>query len=330
MRNKVLILGISSFAGASFANFLISKFKYKVYGTYNKKNKLPMKFFLNQNKKFKSISLIKFNLNDKKKRLENLVNKIDPDYIFDFASICMVNESWIKPDDYYQINFFSKINLIKNLKNLKNLKKFIYISTPEVFGSNNKKINEYSNLYNPSTPYASSKLSMELHLNNYMKESDSKIIITRFSNFYGRGQPLHRLIPKLVYCINKSKIFQLHGSGETKRDFIFEDDFNSGLFKTMKKGKVNSKYHFSGNKFVTIKQIIIMILKIKNSSWSKTINKTKDRKGKDKFYFLDCKKTKKDLNWKPSINLELGLKKTVKFYDEIIGLFKDKDTLFKI
>ena len=73
----------------------------------------------------------------------------------------------------------------------------------------------------------------------------------------------HRLIPKLVYCINKSKIFQLHGSGETKRDFIFEDDFNSGLFKTMKKGKVNSKYHFSGNKFVTIKQIIIMILKIK-------------------------------------------------------------------
>ena len=49
MGNKVLILGISSFAGASFANFLISKFNYKVFGTYNKKNKLPMKFFLNQN-----------------------------------------------------------------------------------------------------------------------------------------------------------------------------------------------------------------------------------------------------------------------------------------
>ena len=330
MKKKILILGVSSFAGASFASYLLKSSNFEIFGTFNNKNKLPFKLFLNKNKKFKSLKLFKLDLSKKKNKLKQLIEKINPHYIIDFASICMVNESWLHPKHYFQINFFSKIDFIKNLHKQKKLKKYIYIGTPEIFGSNKKSIMEHSMHYNPSTPYASSKLALEMLLNNYINDTVNKIIIARFSNFYGSGQPMHRLLPKLIYCINNNKKFPLQGSGETKRDFIFEDDFNNALSKMIKIGKVGSKYHFSGEKYFTIKNFIKKVLKIKSYSWSKLIEQFPDRKSKDKNYYLNCKKTKFELNWKCKTSLDSGLHKTIEYYDGIIKNININDLNFKI
>ena len=47
----------------------------------------------------------------------------------------MVNESWANSDYYYKVNVLSKISLIKSICKYNFLKKYIYISTPEIFGS---------------------------------------------------------------------------------------------------------------------------------------------------------------------------------------------------
>ena len=330
MKNKVLILGISSFAGASFANYLLNISNYEIVGTYNKKNKLPVKLFLEKNKNFKKVKLFKLNLGLNKTNLDKIISKTNPNYIFDFASICMVNESWSFPEYYFQVNFNSKIKFIKNLQNQKKLKKYVYISTPEIFGSSKKPVLENSTNFNPSTPYASSKLAMEIFLNNYIKNPKFKIIIARFSNFYGCGQPAHRLVPKLIYCINNQIKFPLHGDGNTKRDFIFEDDFNNGLLKIIKVGKVGEKYHFSGSKHHTIKNVIDQVIRIKKYSWSKLIKKQPERRGKDKNYYLNCKKTKRQLRWKCNVSLHEGLIKTINYYDKVVKKISNKDLNFAI
>lgn len=329
MTQKILVLGISSFAGASFARYILDNKNFEVFGTFNKNDSFTIRSLLNKKKYSKKLKLFKFDLS-KAANLFFLIKKIDPDYIYDFASICMVNESWNNPKYYFQVNFNSKIELIQKLNKLKKLKKFIYISTPEIFGSTLSKIKENFNRFNPTTPYASSKLATEMYLNNYLVDKDFKIIICRFSNFYGRGQPLYRLIPKLIWCIKNGVKFPLHGSGDTKRDFLFDQDFNNGLFKILVNGKIGYKYHFSGNKFYKIKEVIKKILDIKGKKFNDIIKFTKDRKGKDKNYFLDCQTTKKQLNWKPRIDLISGLKKTIQFYDDKNLKIKKKDLKFLI
>jgi dTDP-glucose 4,6-dehydratase len=330
MKKKILVLGISSFAGSSFANYVLKYNNYEIFGTYNKKNVLPFKFFLKKNILYKKIRFFKLNLSKKKNNLNKLVDKIKPNYIIDFASICMVNESWVNPKYYFEVNFFSKIDFIKNLSNQKKLKKYIYISTPEIFGSSKKFVKENSMIYNPSTPYASSKLAMEMFLNNFIQNKINKIVIARFSNFYGRGQPIYRLIPKLIYCINKKIKFPLHGSGNTKRNFIFDEDFNNGILKVITKGKIGSKYHFSGEKYFSIKEVIKYVLCIKKYSWNKLIKRSPERIQKDKNYYLDCKKTKSELNWSCKINLKLGIKKTIEYYDAIIEEIDKMNVNFRI
>ena len=150
MKTKVLILGGSSFAGSNFINFLSQKKKYKIIGTYNSKKNLKKLIFKNSLKKFK---LIRLNLDNEKNSLLKIVKSFKPKYIFDFASVCMVNESWDDPNHYLKVNLNSKIDFIQNMHNLSFIKKFIYVGTPEVFGSTLKPVKENSLNFNPSTPY---------------------------------------------------------------------------------------------------------------------------------------------------------------------------------
>ena len=329
MKYKLLILGISSFAGSNLANHFLKSLIFNYLEHLTKKIVFQL-IILKRNNKYKNIKFIKLNLNNKNNNLEKIVDEIKPNYIIDFASICMVEESWKNPELYYQINFVSKINFIKNLYKKKYLKKYIYVSTPEIFGSNNKLIQEDSMFYNPTTPYASSKLALEMLMNNFIKNSVNKIIIARFSNFYGRGQPLYRLIPKIIYCIKNQKKFPLQGNGDSIRNFIFEDDFNNGLFKIIKKGKAGSKYHFSGDEYLTIKNLIKKICKIKKNSYNKLIKKKRAREGQDKCYYLDCEKTKSELNWKCKTNLDHGISETIIFYDSLVNNVNKKYLKFNI
>jgi dTDP-glucose 4,6-dehydratase len=312
---RVLILGVSSFAGSSFANYLFQNQKFELFGTFHSKKNINKLIFKKNKCKIK---LIKIDLSTKKNKILSIIKKIKPKYIFDFASICLVNESWFNPQYYFKVNVDSKIELIKNLHSLKFLKKFIYISTPEVFGSTKKPVKENESFFNPTTPYAISKLSIEKLLLSYNNFFGSKSIIARFSNFYGRGQLIHRLIPKVIWSIKNSKKFPIQGLGLSKRDFIFDQDFNNGLFKILKNGKTGKIYHFSNNEYYSIKDVILLICKIKKFSFKKLIYFTKDRIGKDKNYYLNCKRTAKELKWRTKNNMQEGLKQTIDYYDRIL------------
>ena len=313
MKKKVLVLGGSSFAGSSFVNFLIKKKKFKLLATYNSKKNLRKLIFKDNLNKFK---LIKLDLKKENNLLLRIIKSFKPDFIFDFASVCMVNESWDDPDYYFKVNLNSRINLIQYMNKLTNLKKYVYVGTPEIFGSTSKPMKENSLRFNPSTPYAVSKLAIENLLMAYQKNLGNKIIITRFSNFYGRGQLDHRLIPKLLKCIKTNTKFPIHGNGLTKRDFIFDEDFNNAFLKVLQHGKIGKIYHFSSNSYTNIINIIKTVCKIKKVKYRDITYKVSERKGKDKYYFLNCNKTSKELKWKAKYSLSNGLKKTINYYNK--------------
>ena len=328
-KDKYLILGISSFSGASMAAYLIKRNK-SVYGSYrNNKVKpyLPFKFYEKNNNKIK---LVKVDILKDGNKLINFIKKVKPNYIIDFASICMVGESWLKPKKYFDINVTEKINLIQNLNKLKNFKKYIYISTPEIFGSSNDNIKEDCKIFAPNTPYANSKLSFEFLISNFAKNFNLPVIIARFSNFYGPGQPAYRLIPKIIISIKKGVKFPIQGSGTSKRNFIYSEDFCSGIFKTIKKGKKGAIYHFSGKEMYTVKGVIKKVCKIMKTDYKKLVYFKQDRVGKDKQYLLDCVKTRKDLAWKPVIKFDKGIKETINYINKNISYLKKMPLNFKL
>lgn len=323
---KILVLGSSSFGGAALIDFLLDK-NYQVYGTFRrKKNKTYLPYL--ENKNFKHFKNFKIDFNDSPKKLINLILRLKPDCIIDFAAISVVNQSWEFPDTYFDINVKYKLEIFKRLNKFNFLRKYILISTPEIFGNTTKLLKEKDNNFNPSTPYATSKLSAEFLLKNYGKKANFSFIITRFSNFFGPGQPVYRLIPKIIMCIDKKLKFPLEGGGKTRRNFIFSYDFCNGIYKVIEKGKRNNTYHFAGNKYYKISDIVKIICKLKNYNYKKLIKITKSRKGQDIIYKLDSKKTRRELNWKPIFSIKKALKQAINFSSLKFNKFSNENVIY--
>lgn len=328
MKKNILIIGSSSFSGASLIDFLLNKNKFNLFGTSRRKKKnifLPYVF----NKNYKKFKNYKIDIVKNQNRLATLIKKIKPEIIIDFASICMVNESWKNPETYFNVNSFSKIKLIESLLKKNFLKKYIYISTPEIFGSSKGFINEKHSIFKPQTPYATSKLSFELLLKNYNENYKLPLIIARFSNFFGPGQPLHRLIPKLIACIDNKIKFPLQGDGKSKRNFIYSYDFSNAIYKIISQGRIGETYHFSGNTFYSVKEIIKTICNLKFYKYNRLVKRTKSRIGQDFIYKLGTSRTKKLLNWKPMYSLKRSLQEIINYHNKYIKVMSKEDLIYK-
>ena len=173
----------------------------------------------------------------------------------------MVAESWLRPWDWYNTNVVSFSKLIHCLKDL-NITKFLNFSTPEVYGDTRKLIKENLN-FNPTTPYAISRAAQDFNLSAYYKSFKFPVVFTRTANIFGPCQQLFRIVPiTIIKSMKNQKIF-LHGSGKSIRSFIFMEDVCGVLYKILKdKKNIGKTFHISTKKFISIKNLVNLILKL--------------------------------------------------------------------
>tara|TARA_B100001250_G_C19813176_1_gene796811 strand:+ start:3499 stop:4497 length:999 start_codon:yes stop_codon:yes gene_type:complete len=327
---KILILGSGSFSGSSLINFLLRK-NYKIFGINRtlKKNKYFLPFEKNIKKKNFTNFILDINKIKDREMIYNIIKKNKINYIVDFLGQGMVSQSWDKPQDWVNTNILSKINLIEKIIRQKiNIKKYIKISTPEVYGSVFGKIKK-TNIYNPSTPYAVSHASIDMILKTYYEKYNFPIVIGRFSNFYGDHQQLYRIIPRVIFAVLKNGNFFLEGNGNSKRNFLYKDDFCNGIYLMLLKGKVNNIYHFSGKNVISIKNLVTKICKIMGCDKKAIVRYKKERSSLDKVYKMDTYKTRSKLKWSENVSLEEGIKNTVNYMKNNFKLIKNLDPIYK-
>ncbi len=329
MINSILVIGSNSFAGSNFCDYLLNK-KKNVIGVSRSKeiNQIFLKYKYNKNYK-KNFLFYKIDINKDKdiSKLIKIIKVKKIKYIVNFASQGMVAESWLKPWDWYNTNVVSFSKLINKIKNLKIIK-FLNFSTPEVYGNTEKKIKE-KNFFNPTTPYAISRSAQDLNLYAYYNNFKFPVVFTRTANIFGPHQQLYRIVPISIIQAIQNKKIRLHGSGKSIRSFIFMDDVSVILYKILKdKNNIGQTYHISTKKFVSIKKLVEIILKILKRKKT-LIKNVKERDGKDFGYYLDTSKIIKEYKWKNKTNLEQGLRKTIYWINNNLHIIKNLSLDYK-
>jgi len=321
---RILVLGSNSFAGSSFINFCLEKRLTLIGVSRSKENNLFS--FYKKNKFKKNFKFFQINLNtdsDQEKLVKIIkANKIN--IIVNFAAQGMVAESWVEPEDWYNTNIVSSVAFINKLKVFKNRIKFINFSTPEVYG-NTKKIIKENNHFKSTTPYALSRATFDNHLFLLNKYQKFPVIITRASNIFGPYQQLYRIIPKTIISFFKGKKIILDGNGSSVRSFIYIDDVSNALLKICYNGKIGSTYHISTNNFISIEELVKLI-SLKMSAKKLISLKKEDRLGKDFAYKLNSSFLRKSLKWKPLIELQEGLDKTINWIRDDFAKLKKIST----
>lgn len=326
-KNTYLVMGSNSFSGSNLIDYLLNK-KHKVVGISRSSEILDVFLKYKKNLNLKLFTFKQIDINKDVSQLKKIVLKYKPTIIVNYVAQGMVAESWQNPEDWYNTNIVSQTLCYKELSKFKFIRKFIHVTTPEVYGSTPKKIKE-SYDFNPSTPYAISRATMDTHLYRFFKNFNLPVIFTRTSNVYGPGQQLYRIIPKAFMCSKKKMKLKLHGGGKSLRSFIHISDASKATYLISEKGLIGETYHISTKEFVSIHRLVKKIAKLENLSLNQLCKIETDRVGKDHAYKLDSTKLIKKLKWKPSINIDQGLVLTKVWIDNNYSRLKKLSLKYK-
>ena len=107
-----------------------------------------------------------------------------------------------------------------------------------------------------------------------------------------------------------NKELPIYGKGQNIRDWIYVEDHCSAVLKVLLEGKIGELYNIGGDSEIKNIDLVNKLLNLLHKPES-LINFVKDRRGHDLRYPINHTKITKELNWKPNLKLEDGLKKTI-------------------
>ena len=318
---NIAVIGSNSFSGSSFVRFLLEK-GYKVFGFSRSEEPeqvfLPYKFPKVDSNNFE---FHKINLNHDLNGLMDVIYKEKLEYIINFSALGMVEQSWLKPEDWFQTNVVAQVKMHDKLRKLDFLKKYVHVTTPEVYGSTEGWISESFN-FNPSTPYAVSRASCDLHLQSFFEAYEFPVVFTRAANVYGSGQQLYRIIPQTILKARLGNKVSLHGGGVSERSFIHIDDVSEATLRVALEGKPGDTYHISTNQTLSIKELVEKISKLLDMNYQDFVEETAERLGKDQSYKLNSDKLRNEFGWTDSISLKEGIQETINWVDKNLETLK--------
>lgn len=324
MKKNILITGGAGFIGSHVVRLFINQYPdYTIINldslTYagNLENIIDLKDAPNYR-------FVKCDIRDKDELQAIFVQEAITDVIH-LAAESHVDRSISGPMDFITTYIVGTANLLEIARtNWSNLEDhvFYHISTDEVYGSLGKEgFFTETTAYDPKSPYSASKASSDHLVNAYAHTYGFPVKMSNCSNNYGSHQFPEKLIPLMINNIKENKALPIYGTGENVRDWLWVEDHARAIDTIFHTGKIGETYNIGGwNEWTNI-DLVKELCKLMDQKLDRPegtsvqlITYVKDRAGHDLRYAIDATKIKDDLNWKPSIQFEEGLEKTVDWY----------------
>ena len=306
MKN-ILITGAAGFIGSHLVDFYLNK-NFKVIGIDNYMTGSIRN--ISHNLDNKNFYLIEHDITKELKIKEKI------DYILHFASPASPKDYLKYPIETLQIGSIGTENILKIA--LKNKSRVLVASTSEVYGDPlvHPQTETYFGNVNPVGPrgvYDEAKRYLEALTVAYKTVKKLNVGIIRIFNTYGPRMRVSdgRAIPNFIDQAINNKNFTVYGDGKQTRSFCYIDDTINGINKLLE-SNYNLPVNIGNSKEHSILELINTIkFKIKTKS---KITFHKLPKNDPKVRRPDITLAKKILHWRPMIDLEMGLDKTISYY----------------
>ena len=258
-----------------------------------------------------------------------LFDAFQPDAVMHLAAESHVDRSIDGPGDFIQTNVVGTFTLLEVARGYfdklpadrKSKFRFHHISTDEVYGSlGSEGLFTEETAYAPTSPYSASKASSDHLVLAWYHTYGLPVVISNCSNNYGPFHFPEKLIPVIILNALAGKALPIYGDGSNIRDWLYVEDHADALLTVVQKGELGRSYNIGGENERTNLELVQTLcaildrLKPGAAPYAEQITFVTDRPGHDARYAIDPTRIRAELGWRPSVTVEEGLEKTVRWY----------------
>lgn len=315
---KVLITGITGFAGSHLADFILEEHSdVQVYGMIRWRSRRENILHLQD-----KVELVEADLKDMVS-LKKCLAQIKPDRIFHLAAQSFVPTSWTCPSETFAINSIGQINLFESLLSL-GLKPRIQIAgSSEEYGLvyEDEVPMKETNPLRPLSPYAVSKVAQDLLAYQYFQSYGLPVVRTRGFNHTGprRGEVFicsnfARQIAEIESGKREPVIYV--GNLEAKRDFTDVRDMVRAYWLSLEKGEPGDVYNIGSGTTYKIKDVLDMLLSMTDTQVKVEVDPNRLRPSDVPILLADSSKFRRVTGWELRFDFSRSLKDLLGYWRE--------------
>jgi dTDP-glucose 4,6-dehydratase len=270
-----------------------------------------------------------------------ILHEHQPDAVVNIAAETHVDRSIDGPATFVETNVVGTFELLEASRLLladrsdeaRRRFRFLQISTDEVYGTLGATgAFDETTPYEPNSVYSASKASADHLVRAYHETFSIPTLITNCSNNYGPYQFPEKLIPLMILNAIEGKPLPIYGDGGNVRDWLYVRDHCEGILLALQNGRPGEKYNIGGGNERTNLEIVDALCEQIEAVLPAASNPAlqasgldryadlkhfvADRPGHDRRYAINADKIRRELGWRPRLDLDSGLRAAVRWYIE--------------
>lgn len=240
------------------------------------------------------------------------------DYIFHEAAIPSVPKSVLDPLGSNRANVDGTVHLLIAARDAK-VKRVVYAASSSAYGDTPTLPKHEGMTPNPISPYAVAKLTGEYYMTSFYRCYGLETVSLRYFNIFGPRQdpssPYSGVLAKFITQMLNREQPTINGDGTQSRDFTYVDNAVEANLLAARAPAALVAGHVFNVATGTRADLNETFRLLKNiTGFSGEVKYGPDRAGDVKHSLADLARTEKHLGYKPKINFEEGLRRTVEWY----------------
>src|SRR5215469_2703383 len=247
------------------------------------------------------------------------------DFVLHQAAIPSVPKSVLDPLGSNRANIDGTVNVLVAARDAK-AKRVIYAASSSAYGDTPTLPKHEAMRPDPISPYAVAKLASEHYMISFFRCYGLETVCLRYFNIFGPRQdpssPYSGVLAKFITQMLRGEQPTVYGDGEQSRDFTYIDnavEANLLACKAPAERVAGQVFNTATGRRVSLNETFRLLRGL--TSYNGQLHYGPERGGDIKHSLADISKTEAALGYKPIVDFEEGLKRTVEWYREaVVGL----------
>ena len=234
------------------------------------------------------------------------------------AALAGVRPSLERPARYMRVNVEGTVTVLETLR-ARGVRRFVVASSSSVYGAGaTAPFGEADPCVAPASPYAASKRAAELACDTLARLHGLAVTCLRYFTVYGPRQRPEMAIHKFVRLASRGEPIPVFGAGRSGRDYTFIDDIVAGTMAALDRQRGGyAVYNLGGSHPVLLNDLVDAIARALGRPVA--VQRQPWQMGDVPLTAADVTRAARDLGYAPTVSLEEGLARFVRWYREVVA-----------